>query len=60
MNINNKWAIKKRTLLQNLTFLQERLNEYKRLHTAGKSLGIESHVLSAEESKELYLSLIHI
>ena len=34
--------------------LQERLNEYKRLHTTGKALGIESYVLSPEESKKLY------
>ena len=33
---------------------QERLNEYKRLHTTGKALGIESYVLSPEESKKLY------
>ena len=34
--------------------MQERLNEYKRLHTIGKSFGIESHVLSPEETKKLY------
>ena len=33
---------------------QERLEEYKRLHTVGKFFGIESHVLSPEETKKLY------
>ena len=34
--------------------IQERLEEYKRLHTIGKVMGVESHVLSPQESKELY------
>jgi len=33
---------------------KERLEEYKRLHTIGKVMGVESHVLSPQESKELY------
>jgi hypothetical protein len=33
---------------------QERLEEYKRLHTIGKVFGIESFVLSREETKQLY------
>jgi len=33
---------------------KERLDEYKRLHTFGKAFGIESHVLSPEETKKLY------
>jgi len=33
---------------------KERLDEYKRLHTFGKFFGIESHVLSPEETKKLY------
>ena len=33
---------------------KERLDEYKRLHTLGKFYGIESHVLSPEETKRLY------
>lgn len=30
------------------------MNEYKRLHTIGKAMGIESYLLSPEESKKLY------
>ena len=30
------------------------MDEYKRLHTFGKFFGIESHVLSPEETKKLY------
>ena len=37
-----------------LYFFQERLEEYKRLHTIGKVMGVESHVLSPEETKQLY------
>ncbi|KAG8194546.1 hypothetical protein JTE90_013293 [Oedothorax gibbosus] len=33
---------------------KERLNEYKRLMTIGKAFGIESHLLSPEETKKLY------
>ncbi|XP_071948370.1 sarcosine dehydrogenase, mitochondrial-like [Antedon mediterranea] len=33
---------------------KERLDEYKRMMTLGKALGIESHVLSPEETKDLY------
>ncbi|GBM72943.1 Sarcosine dehydrogenase, mitochondrial [Araneus ventricosus] len=33
---------------------KERLNEYKRLMTIGKAFGIESYVLSPEETKKLY------
>ncbi|XP_040078946.1 sarcosine dehydrogenase, mitochondrial [Ixodes scapularis] len=33
---------------------KERLDEYKRLMTIGKAFGIESHVLSPEETKKLY------
>ncbi|XP_033643336.1 sarcosine dehydrogenase, mitochondrial-like [Asterias rubens] len=33
---------------------KERLDEYKRLSTLGKVYGIESHVLSPEETKKLY------
>lgn len=33
---------------------QERLNEYKRLQTIGKFFGIESHVLSPAEAKDVY------
>jgi len=34
--------------------LQERLNEYKRLQTLGKCFGIESHVLSPEETVKVF------
>lgn len=30
------------------------MDEYKRLVTAGKYLGVEAHILSAKETKELY------
>lgn len=33
---------------------KERLDEYKRLMTIGKAFGIESHVLSPEDTKKLY------
>lgn len=33
---------------------KERLNEYKRLMTLGRAFGVESHVLSPEETKRLY------
>jgi len=33
---------------------KERLEEYKRLHTIGKVMGIDSYVLSPEETKKLY------
>jgi sarcosine dehydrogenase len=33
---------------------KERLNEYKRLMTLGKFFGVESHVLSPSETKDLY------
>eukprot|EP00794_Sanderia_malayensis_P015715 gene15715-17300_t len=33
---------------------KERLDEYKRLMTLGKVYGVESHVLSPQETKELY------
>ena len=33
---------------------KERLEEYKRLHTIGKVFGVESHVLSPDETKKLY------
>lgn len=34
--------------------MQERLDEYKRLATAGASFGIESQVLSPAESQQLF------
>merc|ERR1712032_494292 len=33
---------------------KERMEEYRRLYTMGKALGIESHLLSPEETKRLY------
>jgi len=33
---------------------KERLEEYKRLHTIGKVMGIDSYLLSPEETKKLY------
>jgi len=33
---------------------KERLEEYKRLHTIGKVMGIDSYILSPEETKKLY------
>ncbi|XP_071498557.1 sarcosine dehydrogenase, mitochondrial-like [Diadema antillarum] len=33
---------------------KERLDEYKRMGTLGKAFGVESHVLSPEETKKLY------
>jgi len=33
---------------------KERLEEYKRLHTIGKVMGVDSYVLSPEETKKLY------
>lgn len=34
--------------------MQERLDEYKRLMTLGRALGVESHVLTPQETKKLY------
>jgi sarcosine dehydrogenase len=34
--------------------MQERLDEYSRLSTAGRSFGVESHLLSPAESRELF------
>ncbi|XP_041481408.1 sarcosine dehydrogenase, mitochondrial-like [Lytechinus variegatus] len=33
---------------------KERLDEYKRMGTVGKAFGVESHILSPEETKKLY------
>ena len=33
---------------------KERLEEYKRLHTIGKVMGVDSYVLGPEETKKLY------
>lgn len=34
--------------------MQERLEEYKRLHTLGHFFGIESHILTPKETAKLY------
>ncbi|CAG0880074.1 unnamed protein product [Darwinula stevensoni] len=46
---NYKWIV-----ISNCCLSQERLEEYKRLKTIGHAFGVESYVLSPEETKKLY------